>query len=206
MQNNTHWPQVLAMTTAGLLLIWILAIIWLYRYDHQAQAILPTKMPNADVALILGNAVYKNNEPNLCLNSRVVAGAELYLNNKVPRLVMSGGNDTDGNNQAEAMRDMAIALGVPTDDILLEKKAGNTLENIQRGGLLIEADESVILVSAGFQLPRASVLAHQQWPNKKILSFSGQACNEPSTSLLWKLFKETLATAKIFVWDMAARP
>ena len=73
MQNNTHWPQVLAMTTAGLLLIWILAIIWLYRYDHQAQAILPTKMPSADVALILGNVVYKNNEPNLCLNSRVVA-------------------------------------------------------------------------------------------------------------------------------------
>ena len=64
MQNNTHWPQVLAMTTAGLLLIWILAIIWLYRYDHQAQAILPTKMPSADVALILGNVVYKNNNPN----------------------------------------------------------------------------------------------------------------------------------------------
>lgn len=206
MKNTPHWQPILAMTAAGLIILWIAAILWLYQYDHNAYDIAPIDMPTADAALVLGNAVYKNGEPNPCLSARVVSGAELYLNHKVPLLIMSGGTDVDGRNQAEAMRDMALALGVPAKDIVLETRSENTFENIRHSTLLTASAQSVVLVSSGFHLPRARMIAHQQWPGKHILTFGGHACVEPSSQLLWKLNRELLAIGKTFAWDMAARP
>ena len=72
-------------------------------------------LSSADIAVVLGNAVNRRGKPNPCLRSRVEAGVRLYRQGKVGELLMSGGTDGDGSNEAQTMRDMAVEMGVPSE-------------------------------------------------------------------------------------------
>ena len=82
------------------------------------------------IAVVLGNAVNRRGKPNPCLRSRVEAGVRLYRQGKVGELLMSGGTDGDGSNEAQTMRDMAVEMGVPSEKIRLEEHSESTYENI----------------------------------------------------------------------------
>ena len=87
-------------------------------------------LSSADIAVVLGNAVNRRGKPNPCLRSRVEAGVRLYRQGKVGELLMSGGTDNDGSNEAQIMRDMAVEMGVPSEKIRLEEHSESTYENI----------------------------------------------------------------------------
>ncbi len=56
---------------------------------------------------------------------------ELYRGGLVPKILVSGGiNRVTGENEAKEMSDKLIQLGVKKDDIILESKSTNTLENV----------------------------------------------------------------------------
>lgn len=61
--------------------------------------------------------------------------AALYLNGYAPKILFTGGlgRCTEGlfaQPEAERFRDVAVSLGVPEGDILVENKSANTKENI----------------------------------------------------------------------------
>ena len=81
----------------------------------------------ADVAVIFGARVYATGRPSPLLADRIRTGVELYQSGLVPLLVMSGGDGTDGFNEARVMRDVAVAAGVDPSAILVDP-AGNSTE------------------------------------------------------------------------------
>jgi len=64
---------------------------------------------------------------------------ELYHNGLVSKILVSGGvNRVTGENEALEMTQKLIKLGVSQDDIILEDKSTNSLENVLFSKLIIE--------------------------------------------------------------------
>ncbi|QMT59535.1 YdcF family protein [Legionella sp. PC997] len=118
----------------------------------------------ADVILVLGAKAYRNNSYNLCLVARVKHAIDLYKANYAPKLLFSGGTDVeDGINEAQTMKKIAISLGVPEKDILLESESTSTFQNLLYSKKLLQANQfkSIILVTEPFHAPRAILVAQK---------------------------------------------
>lgn len=191
---------MLLYVPAVLAVIWLVLLMWVHVSALSFRYITLDEIQPADAALVLGNSVYKNGKPNPCLRSRVAAGAELYHKGKVTKLVVSGGTDSDGSNEARHMKAIAVELGVPESHILTETKSENTYENILFSSIALSNNSSVVLVSADYHLKRASWLARRQWQDAKtIQAYSGKAeCDEESSGYLRKIVRESLAWIKAY--------
>ncbi len=116
----------------------------------------------ADAAIILGARVYATGRPSPLLWDRLRTGIELYADGLVPRLVMSGGDGTDGFNEARVMAQIAIKAGVPPEAVLIDP-AGNTTELTVSHSLALLAEAGVatgapvIVVSQAYHLPRVQL-------------------------------------------------
>ena len=95
--------------------------------------------------------------PNARLRRRVATGALLYKSGVAPLILLSGGT---AGNEAEAMRGLALAAGVPDAALLLEPSSRNTAENALYTARLLQARglRRIVLVSDPEHLFRASLL------------------------------------------------
>jgi vancomycin permeability regulator SanA len=115
----------------------------------------------ADAAVVLGAKVHDDGRLSSSLRDRVDTGIELYREGLVPTLVMSGGIGANGVDEAVAMRDYAVSLGVPADDILCDSKGVNTDATVRNTlDLLGDGTGEVLVVSQFYHLPRIK-LAYQ---------------------------------------------
>jgi vancomycin permeability regulator SanA len=121
----------------------------------------------ADAAVVLGARVYGDGTPSPLLADRIATGVELYRAGLVPILVMSGGDGADGWNEADVMRDEAIAAGVPAAAVLVDRSGINT-EATVADTIALLAEPSIptawlriIAVSQAYHLPRIQ-LAYSQ--------------------------------------------
>lgn len=83
-----------------------------------------------------------------------------YQKGWAPLLIFSGAaEDKDGASNAMAMRQQAIAAGVPASAIVIEEYAENTRENAERTRdlLVSRAISDVILITSGYHQRRASL-------------------------------------------------
>jgi vancomycin permeability regulator SanA len=83
----------------------------------------------ADVAIILGNTVFKNDSLSSWLKGRVDAALDLYKAGKVKKIFASGGisKDANGNHpEGDAMEKYLLLQGVPAADIVADNKGQNT--------------------------------------------------------------------------------
>ncbi|HEY5627978.1 MAG TPA: YdcF family protein [Candidatus Limnocylindrales bacterium] len=117
----------------------------------------------ADAAVVFGARVYANGQPSELLANRIRTGVELYQAGLVPVLVMSGGDGADGYNEATAMREVAIADGVPPSAVVVDGSGVNTEASVANVTRLV-ADGSVrlphgklITVSQAYHLPRVQL-------------------------------------------------
>lgn len=110
---------------------------------------------------------------NRAAKYRVPVAAELYLQQKVKKLFMCGGNKfaEDGIvTEAEAMKKKAMELGVKEEDILIETKSETTKENIINALTCIkryydiEKLDKIILVTTSFHMRRSILLAKKYFP------------------------------------------
>ncbi|HMR66295.1 MAG TPA: ElyC/SanA/YdcF family protein [Anaerolineae bacterium] len=115
------------------------------------------EVPAADVALVLGAGLQRNGRPTAVLHDRVVTAVELYQQGRVKKLLMSGDNRFVYHNEPGAMRDLAVELGVPPEDIVLDYAGQRTYDSCYRAREIF-AVERVIIVTQRFHLNRALYL------------------------------------------------
>lgn len=113
---------------------------------------------SADAAVIFGARAYADGRLSLPLADRVRTGVALYQSGRVDRLIMSGGPGDGDIHETEAMRDYAISLGVPPEDIALDRMGLNTRATVINTA---STDERLIAVSNFYHLPRIK-MAYQQ--------------------------------------------
>ena len=112
------------------------------------------------VAIVFGAGLWRDGSPTPVLRDRVTAAAHLYFEEKVEKLLMSGDNRVVVYNEPAAMREYALLLGVPDEDIVLDYAGRRTYDTCYRAKAIFQVDEA-ILVTQSFHLPRALYLCNQ---------------------------------------------
>lgn len=176
--------------TAALLPLWIM---W---RDFQVSRLDADTVRPADAAVVLSTRAYEKGRLNPCLVARVEAAVELYRARKVKKLVMTGGVSRDLQSSAGNMQMIAEKMGVSKADIIQEREAGNTFENIVFSRKFIENSPRVVIVSAGFHLARARMMADKQWQGHDIQVYAAPFCSEPYGGYGFTVLRESAAFVK----------
>jgi vancomycin permeability regulator SanA len=79
-----------------------------------------------EALVVLGAHALPDGTLTYPLQDRVDKAIELYEEEIAPILIMSGGVDADGTDEAQAMKDYAIARGVPAHAIIIDNKGNST--------------------------------------------------------------------------------
>ncbi|HLA86863.1 MAG TPA: ElyC/SanA/YdcF family protein [Anaerolineales bacterium] len=116
-------------------------------------------VPPARVAIVFGAGLLRDGSAGSVLRDRVETAVKLYQQGKVGKLLMSGDNRFTEYNEPEAMRQYALNLGLPNEDIVLDFAGRRTYDTCYRAKAVFQV-ESAILVTQAFHLPRALFLCN----------------------------------------------
>lgn len=125
----------------------------------QSHTFLPETVPQAPAALVLGAGLNRDGTPGLVLQDRVRSAAELYFSGKVEKILMSGDNSSQFYDEPGAMKEFALELGVPEEDIVLDFAGRRTYDSCYRAKAIFGLDR-LIVVTQAFHLPRALFLCN----------------------------------------------
>jgi uncharacterized SAM-binding protein YcdF (DUF218 family) len=140
--------------------------LWDYHHMHHA-------LEQSDCILALGSHDLRVAE----------RAAELYLQKWAPLIIFSGGLGNLTKNfwttpEADLFAEVAVKMGVPEKDILIENQSTNTGENILfTQKLLAEKNlipESFIVVQKPYMERRSYATFKKHWPDKKLVVTSPQ--------------------------------
>ena len=124
---------VAAAVGIGVMIVyaWLLILV-VHTSGQQAE------LPDRGVVLILGHAS-PGGIPSDWLMERLVTGATLYHQLDPGLIVVSGGTGpTDAVSVASIMYNTLVEMGIPSESILIEDNAANTVENFTYSLALLE--------------------------------------------------------------------
>ena len=158
----------------------------------------PKSAPQNQVAIVFGAGLWRDGTPSPVLRDRVATAADLYLSGKVEKLLMSGDNTSVHHDEPGAMREYALNLGVPDEDIVLDYAGRRTYDTCYRAREIFNI-HSAILVTQAFHLPRALYTCN---------TLGVDAVGVPadmrqyrgSSQAFWN-FRETIATV-VALWEV----
>jgi len=159
--------------------------------------------PAQKVAIVFGAGLWQDGSPTPVLKDRVSTAADLFFAGKVEKLLMSGDNRFADYNEPGAMKDYAMQLGVPAEDIVLDYAGRRTYDTCYRAGYIFGLQEA-ILVTQQFHLPRTIYIC-----NKLGVSATGVTADKRVYSrgdaLYWQI-RELPATLVAFLQVHISRP
>jgi SanA protein len=142
----------------GVLIVLILFIPrWLLIRHYAKRIFMPGNAPVKPTAIVFGAGLRRDGYPTSVLADRVTTAAFLYHEGKVDQILMSGSVQGTQYNEPLAMQSLALDLGVPIEDILLDTDGSRSLDTCQRAYQIFGV-EHALLVSQRFHLPRALAL------------------------------------------------
>lgn len=117
----------------------------------------------ADLIVVYGARVYADGRPSPALRDRVETGAALYRAGFAPRVMMSGGAGDGAVHETVAMRDLAVALGVPARAIIRDPRGVDTRSTVRATAALCRAQGwcRVLAVSHGYHLARVKMASER---------------------------------------------
>ena len=104
--------------------------------------------------LVLGCAVWADNEPSPMLKDRLDTAIALYKADIAPKLLLSGDNSIVEYSEPDCMLRYTLAQGVPPEDIFLDYAGFSTYESVYRSHAVFMADR-MIVVTQKYHLFRA---------------------------------------------------
>lgn len=104
--------------------------------------------------MVLGCAVWLDNEPSPMLRDRLDTAIALYKAGVAPKLLLSGDNSIVEYSEPECMLQYTLKQGVPPEDIFLDYAGFSTYESVYRSHAVFMADR-MIVVTQKYHLFRA---------------------------------------------------
>ncbi|PCS22380.1 SanA/YdcF family protein [Candidatus Enterovibrio escicola] len=112
------------------------------------------KIPSRNIALVLGTSKYIGKNLNPYYTYRIEAAKELYQNNKVNVLLLSGDNEHLSYNEPWTMKRDMLRAGIPNSRIYLDYAGFRTLDSVIRAKKIFDAN-AFTLVTQAFHCERA---------------------------------------------------
>ena len=126
----------------------------LYEFYAQHRLFDEDDSPSKPIAIVFGAGLLKDGTPTRVLEDRVVTATELYMAGKVKKLLMSGDNRFVDYNEPAAMKSLAVNLGVPEEDIIMDFAGRRTYDTCFRANYIFQVEEA-ILITQRYHQPRA---------------------------------------------------
>jgi len=185
----------------GLLLALVAAFLVTYRTIDGRSA--RDESRPADVILILGSAVWPNEQPSPSLRARTQRAIELYMEGYAPYLLLSGGLGRYPPEEAEVMRRLATAAGIPEEALILDKEAHSTWESIEKAREISQQEgwDTVIIVSDPFHMQRSLLMAR----HAGIMAYGAPALDSPTYTLPSRRLFYTSREVVALWWYIAQR-
>lgn len=108
----------------------------------------------ANAVVVLGASVLPDGSPSGILQDRLDDGIALYFAGVAPKIIMSGDNGTESYNEVKAMKDYAVAKGVPSEDVFCDHAGFSTYESMYRAKHVFGA-ERIVVATQTYHLYRA---------------------------------------------------
>jgi vancomycin permeability regulator SanA len=150
----------LVLALAGLTVLAVLAARLTTGLYARPRTYSSLEVPARRVAIVFGAGLWRDGTATPVLYDRVAAAAELYFAGKAEKLLMSGDNRFIDYNEPAVMRQVALSLGVPEEDIVLDYAGRRTYDTCYRAAAIFGVSEA-ILVTQAFHLPRAIYLCNR---------------------------------------------
>lgn len=119
-----------------------------------AEVVKTCKSIDPQCILVLGCAVWVDNQPSPMLRDRLDTAIALYKAGAAPKLLLSGDNSIAEYSEPECMLQYTLAQGVPPEDIFLDYAGFSTYESVYRSHAVFRADR-LIVVTQKYHLFRA---------------------------------------------------
>jgi uncharacterized SAM-binding protein YcdF (DUF218 family) len=145
--------------TAGIALLLAILIVWAI-VARQTAPVGNTTRNRFDAILVLGYPADSDGNPTPEQLARVTEAVREYGRGAAPRLILSGGAVANRFVEAESMARSARAMGVPSEAILVEPRARNTIENVCFAAQILRQQgwHSAEVISTAEHLPRAGMI------------------------------------------------
>ena len=118
-----------------------------------------SNLENIDCIIVLGAAIWSG-EPSPMLEDRLSQAVELYHREISTKILMSGDHSSKDYDEVNPMKEYAVEIGVPSEDIFMDHAGLSTYESIYRAKEIFKA-EKVIIVTQEYHLYRAIYIANQ---------------------------------------------
>jgi uncharacterized SAM-binding protein YcdF (DUF218 family) len=130
----------------------------------------------ADAIVVFAGGVGESGQAGGGYQERLRRAVDLYEAGLAPRIVISSGF-VFTFKEAEVMRTLAIANGVPDSALVLETKAANTHENVTYTHAILEKEgwKTILLVSSPYHMRRALLTWRKAAPETTVIA-------EPATA------------------------
>ena len=161
-----------------------------------------------DVGIVLGgiaeyDKITKSHNFNKYAD-RLIDAEQLYHQGVIKKIMISGGNGmlfNDGYIEADAMKDHLIKNRIPLEDILIENKSRNTVENAFNSSIILKEkfpNGSFLIITSAQHMRRAQFCFEQT--NIKITCFPTDCTNSHNNINFEYLFLPSLDA--IGVWEI----
>ena len=120
-----------------------------------------TETPHRQVALLLGTSkLTKSGKINRYYYARMRAVAELYAHGKIRTILASGDNQFSSYNEPHAMQKTLLALGVKSQDIILDYAGFRTFDSIVRANKVFNIDNYIIITQRPHNIRALYIAQH----------------------------------------------
>ena len=147
--------------------------------------------------IIFGAAVLADGSPSGTLVRRVEGAVRAARSYRDPVFMPTGGKGTAGYVEAEVMRAMLLAAGVPADRIVEEGQARDTVESVRLCDVLLRLAgdvDHVLTCTSRYHLPRCVLLLRLLgWP-VRVPQMPQDYVRLPTGKLIRFTLKEIVAT------------
>lgn len=196
--KKTLLTALLALVLAAVIAFGVLLGLVLHgSYDHVQG--------EPQIMIILGCQV-KPWGPSILLSDRLDKALDYLEDHPDMTVVVSGGQGADEPmSEAQAMYDYLVEQGFPGEQILLEDRSTNTVENLRYSISLLGAEgydvtDDIAVVSNGFHLTRVRMLWNRVCGGEYNLStLAAPSSHAPSRMKMY--IREPLALIKSFLFD-----
>jgi vancomycin permeability regulator SanA len=162
------------------------------------RTFLPDSAPPAPAALVLGAGLNRDGTPGVVLQDRVRAAADLYFDGKVEKLLMSGDNVSEFYDEPGAMKEFALSLGIPEEDIVLDFAGQRTYDSCYRASAIFGLEQLTVVTQA-FHLPRALYICNALGIDANGVLADDSNYRRRFYNFWW--FREILASVNAY-WDL----
>jgi SanA protein len=112
-----------------------------------------------EFAIVLGAGIKVNGTPGSYLKQRLDDAVILFQNGKIKKILLSGDNSKNDNDELSVMNNYLLKMGVPQNSIFADYAGFDTYSTMERAKKIFDIKEAIILTQ-GYHLPRSVYIAN----------------------------------------------